>query len=100
MKLPVQWATSSRLQKRLTAARRIVVLRTFARYCQQFETATEIPHGKIFGPSHRRLQPHIFTSAEIQSLLAACADLHPLGGLRGTTCATIFGLIASGGVFM
>ena len=98
VKLAVQWATSSRLQKRLTAARRIEVLRPFARYCQQFEPATEIPHGQIFGPSHRRLQPHIFTSAEIQSLLAACADLHPLGGLRGTTCTTIFGLIAATGL--
>lgn len=98
VKLAEQWATSSRQQKRLTAARRIEVLRPFARYCQQFEPITEIPPGGLFGPSHRRLQPHIFTIAEIRTLMAACANLHPPNGLRGTTCATIFGLIAATGL--
>lgn len=98
VKLAVQWATSSRQQKQLTAARRIEVLRPFARYCQQFEPATEVPPGKLFGPGHRRLQPHIFTPDEIQALLAACVHLHPPGSLRGSTCATIFGLIATTGL--
>ena len=98
VKLAVQWATSSRGQNRLTAARRIEVVRPFARYCQQFESATEIPPGELFGPGHRRLQPHIYSSAEIRALLAACAHLHPPGGLRGVTCATIFGLIAATGL--
>ncbi len=35
--LAVQWATASPKQKPLTAARRIELLRPFARYCQQFE---------------------------------------------------------------
>ena len=41
---------------------------------------------------------HIFTDAEISALLTACADLHPPGGLRGASCATIFGLIAATGL--
>jgi integrase len=98
VKLAVQWATSSRQQKRLTAARRIETLRPFARYCQQFDPATEIPALGLFGPGHRRLQPHIFTSSEIRSLLNACADLYPPGGLRGITCAAIFGLLAATGL--
>lgn len=98
VKLAVQWATSSRGQRRLTAARRLEVLRPFARYCQQFEPATEVPAPGLFGPGHRRLQPHIFTATEIQALLAACPDLHPSGGLRGITCAAIFGLMAATGL--
>jgi integrase len=98
MKLAVQWATASRQQKRLTAARRIEVLRPFARYCQQFDPATQIPPRGLFGRAHRRLTPHIFTDTEIQALLAACAQLHPPGGLRGASCAAIFGLIASTGL--
>ena len=98
VKLAVKWATASRRQKALTAARRIELLRPFARYCQQFDPATEIPPRGLFGRAHRRLTPHIFTENEIRALLAACAHLHPPGGLRGLTCATLFGLIASTGL--
>jgi integrase len=98
VKLAEQWACASRRPTAFTAARRIEVLRPFARYCQQFEPATEIPPRGLFGPAHRRLTPHIFTDVEIRALLAACAHLHPPGGLRGICCATLFGLIASTGL--
>jgi len=97
-KLAVRWASNSSQPNRLTAARRIEVLRPFARFCQQFDPTTEIPGRQLFGPAHRRLTPHIFTECEIQALLAACKTLHPLGGLRGATCATAFGLIAASGL--
>jgi integrase len=98
VKLAMRWATASRGQRPLTAARRIEVLRPFARYCQQFDPATEIPPRKLFGRAHRRLTPHIFSDHEIRSLLGACLQLHPPGGLRGVSCAAIFGLIASTGL--
>jgi integrase len=98
VKLAVQWATASRRSKPLTAARRLEVLRPFFRYCQQFDPATEIPPPRLFGPGHRRLTPHIYTDEEIRSLLIAAAHLHPAGGLRGASCATIFGLIAATGL--
>jgi integrase len=98
IKLAMEWACTSRQQKPLTAARRIEVLRPFARYCQQVDPETEIPPRGLFGPAHRRLTPHVFTEDEIRSLLTACVDLHPQGGLRGACCATIFGLIAATGL--
>jgi len=98
IKLAMQWANGSRGHRLLTAARRIETLRPFAAYCQQFDPTTEIPPRGLFGPAHRRLTPHIFTPQEIRCLLAACRDLHPAGGLRGATCAAIFGLIASSGL--
>ena len=98
VKLAMRWATDSRGQRPLTAARRIEVLRPFARYCQQFDPATEIPPRGLFGRAHRRLTPHIFTDLEIRSLLAACPRLYPPGGLRGASCAAIFGLIAATGL--
>ncbi len=98
VQLAAQWATASPTQKPLTAARRIELLRPFARYCQQFDPGTEIPPRWLFGRAHRRLTPHIFSDGEIRALLAACAHLYPPGGLRGSTCATIFGLIASTGL--
>jgi len=98
IKLAIRWAVASCQSTPLTAARRIEVLRPFARYCQQFDPATEIPPAGLFGPAHRRLTPHVFTDTEISALLTACEHLHPPGGLRGASCATIFGLIAATGL--
>ena len=95
--LAVAWATSSARQSPLTAARRIEVLRPFARYCHRHDLATQIPARAMFGQAHRRLTPHIYTEAEIQDLLAACTTLYQ-GSLRGVTCATVFGLIAACGL--
>jgi integrase len=44
------------------------------------------------------LIPHIFTEEEIGDLLSACDRLYPPGGLRGASCATIFGLMAATGL--
>src|SRR6185437_3240223 len=56
-----RWATASRLGLRITAARRIEVLRAFARYCRSWDRSSEIPPLRLFGPGHRRLTPHIYT---------------------------------------
>jgi integrase len=93
-----RWALASKHGRQITAARRIEVLRGFARYCLSFEPATEIPPLRLFGPGHRRLTPHIFTDAEIRALLHAATSLPPSGGLRAATCATVFGLIAASGL--
>jgi integrase len=98
VRLAVQWASSSHTGRRLTAARRIEVLRPFASYCRQFDPATEIPPRSLFGHAHRRLTPHVFTDNEVLDLLAACDHLYPSGGLRGASCKTIFGLIAATGL--
>lgn len=96
--LAIRWATASRRPGPLTAARRIEVLRGFAGYCQQLVPATEIPPLRLFGRGHRRLTPHIYTDKEICALLAATANLFPVGGLRGACCQAIFGLIAATGL--
>jgi integrase len=98
LKLAVAWARASPGQKQITAARRIEVLRPFARYWQQFDPATEIPPGRLFGRAHRRLRPHIYTRTELRELLDATDHLHPTGGLRGACCRALFGLLASAGL--
>ncbi|MFP3644683.1 tyrosine-type recombinase/integrase [Paraburkholderia sp. SIMBA_054] len=98
VQLAIRWASSCRSGRRLTAARRIEAIRPFASYCRQFDPATEVPPRGLFGPAHRRLVPHIFTDEEILDLLAACDHLYPPGGLRGASCAAIFGLMAATGL--
>lgn len=62
------------------------------------DPATEFPQTAIFGRSHRRLAPHIYSEQEICDLLAATRRLAPRDGLRPATYETIFGLIAATGL--
>jgi integrase len=98
LELASRWALANRHGRRITAARRIEVLRGFVRYYQQFEPASVIPPLRLFGPGHRRLTPHIYTDSEIDALLAAAAQLGPSDGLRAASCQTIFGLLAATGL--
>lgn len=81
-----------------TWARRLKLLRPFARYMRQFEPRTELPPDSIFGPLPQRLAPHIYTEQEIVDLMTAARGLGPKGGLRPATHETLFGLIASSGL--
>jgi integrase len=80
----------------ITWARRLKVLRPFARWMQQFEPRTEVPDDAIFGCVDRRLTPHIYTTQEIADLLTAARRLRPR--LRGATYETLFGLLAATGL--
>ncbi len=79
-----------------TWARRLKVLRPFARWLQQFEPGTEVPDNSIFGSVGQRLAPHIYTEQEIIDLLAAAHHLQP--PLRGAAYETLFGLLAATGL--
>ncbi|WP_145963814.1 tyrosine-type recombinase/integrase, partial [Bradyrhizobium algeriense] len=59
---------------------------------------TEFPQTAIFGRSHRRLAPHIYSEQEVCDLIAAASRLTPKGGLPPATYATLFGLIAATGL--
>ena len=88
----------ARHAKPFSWARRLDVLRPFARYLARLDPATEFPQTAIFGRSHRRLAPHIYSEQEICDLLAAARRLAPHGGLRPATYEMIFGLIAAAGL--
>lgn len=96
--LAVRWARSASRPTALTMARRIEVLRPFAKYSAQFEPGTAILPNRYFGPAHRRLVPHIYTGQEIASMLSAASRLMPVGGLRPLTYRTLFGLLAATGL--
>ena len=81
-----------------TWARRLKLLRPFARYLRQFEPRTEVADASVFGPVRGRVSPHIYREEEIVDLLAAARELRPHGGLRPVTFETLFGLIASAGL--
>jgi len=79
-----------------TWARRLKLLRPFARYLQQFDPNTEVPDDAVFGGVGERLAPHIYSEQEIVDLLAVAHRLDP--PLRGATYETLFGLLAATGL--
>lgn len=96
--LTIRWAQNGGHAKPLTSARRLEVLRPFAKYRSQFDSATEVVPRSFFGPAHRRLVPHIYTEHEISALLKATDNLLPAGGLRPLTYRTLLGLLAATGM--
>jgi integrase len=94
------WARRDKQQRRTPAtwARRLKLLRPFARWLRQFEPRTEVPDESVFGPVPGRVAPHVYRENEIIELLAAARGLSPPGSLRSSTYETLFGLIASAGL--
>ena len=64
IELAVQWARSSRSTNPAQAARRLAVVRQFARYRALFDPATEVPPAGLLGRIPRRSTPHIYSEAD------------------------------------
>lgn len=98
--LMAEWARQDKAQRHTpgTWARRLELLRPFARWMRQFDPHTEVPDESVFGPPPGRVAPHIYREDEIVELLGAARRLNPKGGLRAATYETLFGLIASTGL--
>jgi len=78
--------------------RRWTSLRIFCEYCAVTEPTTAIPGRNLTRGSRPRVEPFVYTPAQITALLKAARQLGPKGGLRGLTYATYFGLLAATGM--
>lgn len=94
----IDWALSSRKATRTGHARRLGVVRRFARWLQASEADVEVPPAQILGPSSSRRPPNVLRDVEIRKLLAAAGRLAPAKGLRPITFRTLFGLLACTGL--
>ena len=96
--LAVEWATATRSTDPSCAARRLSVVRGFARHRVPFDPATQVPPTGLLGRRYRRKPPHVYSSAEIAALLGLAAVLPSSGGLRPRTFVTLFGLLLCTGL--
>jgi integrase len=94
--LAVAWACRSGTN--IGPARRLEVLRPFAKYCALFEPQTEVPPASLLGPAHRRITPYIYSEQELTELLEEAWHLNPTDGLRPATMHCLLGLLASTGL--
>lgn len=98
VELAVEWARAAKRPGPVTWARRLEIVRPFARYLRRTEPATEIPAVRQLGSGHRRLDPHIYTQGELSALLREARRLSPQEGLRPPAVATLLGLLACTGL--
>jgi integrase len=96
--LAIRWAKLPKKADPIYWARRLDIVRRFAKHRALFDLCTEIPPEGILGPSYRRMPPYIYSNEEIADLILAASKLGPAKGLRPHTYVTLFGLLASTGL--
>jgi integrase/recombinase XerD len=96
--LALHWATEPRSVQPAEWARRLSVVRGFARYRQATDPETQIPPAGLLPYRPQRASPQLYSSAEIGRLLAAAEQLVSPTGLRAQTLVAAFGLLAVTGM--
>ncbi len=79
-------------------AHRLSAVRVFATWLQGIDPRTEVPPKGLIPRQGCRPKPYIYSDREIRRIVTEAARLKCRTGLRGTTCSTMFGLIAVTGM--
>jgi len=91
------WATEqTRGANPANWARRLMIIRIFARHLQTLEPATEIPPDDLLPLRRERITPYLFSPTDLDALLAAAGQLRP--AFRALTYRTLFALLAVTGL--
>lgn len=94
--LALRWATLPQAADPAYHARRLNIVRVFARHQAVLEPATQVPPRHILGPDFRRKAPHLFTPQQLHLLLQRTNTLS--GPLQPLTYRTLLGLLACTGL--
>jgi integrase len=94
----LRWVAIPGRRARRFPGRRLDCIRPFAGARAAIDPANEVPPRGLVGPPRRRPVHHIYTDAQVATLVAAARAIGPGGSLRGPTYATLFGLLAATGL--
>jgi integrase/recombinase XerD len=96
--LAIEWATRTARGSgnEVYQARRLDVVRIFARHRQALDPATEVPSGDVLARRYLRIPPYLYSPQEIAALMSAAGALRP--ALRAATWRTLIGLLAVTGM--
>lgn len=94
--LAVGWAASTRSDHEAYQARRLDVVRIFARHLQPLEPATEVPPEDVLDRRQWRIPPYLYSPQEITALMHETRTLRP--AFRAVTWRTLIGLLAVTGM--
>lgn len=93
--LALQWAQQNSSVSPAIWAQRLTYVRGFARYWSAIDPRTQIPPWGLLPHRPKRARPYLYTEKEIRCLLKAAREL---GGFRGLTYYSLFGLLAVTGL--
>lgn len=77
---------------------RLRMVRIFAIWLRDLDARTEVPPEGLISGKLRRARPHIYSDAEITSIITGAAGLPSRGGLRSATSVALLGLISATGM--
>jgi integrase/recombinase XerD len=80
------------------AGRRLGAVRNLSIFLRAEDPRHELLPKRLFKPKSFPPMPHIYTSAEISTLLGHAAQIEPPGCFRSQTFVTLFGLLAATGL--
>ena len=98
VELFLRWKDAFGAADNNTWSARLSMVRVFARWLLAHDARTEVPPPGLIAGKPRRARPYIYSDAEIARIVALAAKLPSRYGLRGWTCSTLFGLIATSGL--
>lgn len=96
--LALSWAQQPQHTAPAHRARRLGMVRDFARYLSAYDPRTQIPPQGLLPAQPQRAQPYIYNAEQILALIREAACLQPATGLRPSTYSTLFGLLAVTGM--
>ena len=96
--LALIWAQQPRKTTPAHHAKRLSMVRDFARYLSATDPRTEVPPQGLLPAQAKRTQPYIYNNEKILDLIREASQLQPSEGLRPHTYSTLFGLLAVTGM--
>lgn len=96
--LALTWAQQPKSASQAHKAKRLGMVRDFARYLSASDPRTEIPPQGLLHAQPQRAQPYIYNDEQILALISEAAGLQSATGLRPHTYSTLFGLLAVTGM--
>jgi len=96
--LAVEWAaqTAKGSDNEAYQARRLDVVRIFARHLQALDPSTEVPPEDVLSRRRWRIPPYLYSPQEVAALMNAAGGLTP--AMRAATWRTLVGLLAVTGM--
>jgi integrase len=96
--LALQWATQSPTTSPAEGARRLTLVRGFARFRAAMDPQTQIPAIGLLSARPQRAVPYLYSETEVVRLLEAAAQLPSPTGLRARTAVAALGLLSVTGM--
>lgn len=96
--LALEWSQQSKGVQRATWARKLSMVRQFARWMSVIEPRHQVPPRRLLDVRHRRGKPHIYSDEEIGGLMIEAAKLQSPEGMKPLNLRTVIGLLAATGL--